>query len=415
MIELKFLGGANEVGRSSVLAQSGDERFLFDYGISVQSGEIPVTPKLPLTAMFITHAHVDHSGLIPELYKRGWKGNVFGTGPTQGLSNMLLEDSIKVQKKRGQIPHFHPMHIKVMNSYWKAVNYNKLIKFKNSSARFLDAGHIPGSSSVVLETGGKKILYTGDIKFSDTRLLKGSNIMNEKTDILIMESTYHYKNHPARKELEDNFREVVQNTVYNNGIALVPAFAVGRTQEIISILSDLGFPIYMDGMGIEATDIMLNYPNFLKDPKKLGKAFGRAFRVKRTKDRKEALSKPCIVVSTAGMLNGGPIGYYIKRLYDREDCSLILTGYQVEGTVGRALVDTGRYMHEGIDAKLKMPFQLMDFSAHCGRDSLIELVKKTNPEKVFVMHGGETPKFALELKELGFDAYAPESGDSFKV
>ena len=115
------------------------------------------------------------------------------------------------------------------------------------------------------------------------------------------------------------------------------------------------------------------------------------------------------------MLNGGPIGYYIKRLYDREDCSLILTGYQVEGTVGRALVDTGRYMHEGIDVKLNIPFHFMDFSAHCGKDSLIELVRKTNPEKVFVMHGGDTPEFALELKELGFDATAPENGDSFKV
>lgn len=415
MIELSFLGGGNEVGRSSVLAQSGSERFLFDYGISVQTGATPLKPKMPLTAMFITHAHVDHSGLMPELYKRGWKGSIFGTGPTHGLSTMLLKDSIKVQKKRGQIPHFHPMHIKVMNSYWKTVDYKKPVRFKNSTAQFLDAGHIPGSSSVILETGGKRILYTGDIKFSDTHLLRGSKIMKEDVDILIMESTYYYKNHPDRRELEDKLREVIQDTVYNNGIVLLPAFAVGRTQEIISIISDLGFPVYMDGMGIEATDIILKYPGFLQNPKKLGKAFGRAIKVNRTKDRKEALSRPCVVVSTAGMLNGGPIGYYIKRLYDREDCSLVLTGYQVEGTVGRVLMDTGRYTHEGIDAKLRMPFQMMDLSAHCGRDSLMELVKKTNPEKVFVMHGGETHGFATELKELGFDATAPENGDRFRV
>jgi putative mRNA 3-end processing factor len=415
MIELNFLGGGNEVGRSAVLIESEKERFLFDYGIEVQDGSTPIRAEFPLTAMLISHAHVDHSGLMPELYMRGWRGNIYGTGPTQGISRMLLEDSIKVQKKKGQTPHFQKMYIKTMNSFWKTVGYGEPINFKNSSVRFLDAGHIPGSAAPLLETGGKKILYTGDIKFSDTMLVNGSKIHKENIDIMIMESTYRYKDHPERKELENNLRELAQNILYNNGTLLIPAFAVGRTQEMLLILHDLGFPIYMDGMGIGATDIMLNYPKFLRDPKNLRKAFSKARKVGSNKDRKEALKNPCIVISTAGMMSGGPIGYYVKNLYQREDCALALTGYQVKGTVGNILMNTGRYVHEGVDAKLKMPYSLMDFSAHCGRSSLLNLVKNTNPEKVFVMHGDGTPEFAEELNGMGFDAVAPENGDKFKI
>lgn len=415
MIELTLLGGGNEVGRSAILLEANKERFLFDYGIDVQTGGPPIRPEFPLTAMFISHAHIDHSGMLPELYKRGWKGNIYGTAATQGLCKLLLEDSVKVQKKKGQIPHYQPDHIKIMNSFWKNLDYNKTVRFRNSSVRFLDAGHIPGSASPLLEAGGKRILYTGDLKFSDTRLIKGTKIWKEDIDILIMESTYHYKNHPDRKSLEDDLKELIQNTVYNNGIVLLPSFAVGRTQELLSIVHDLGFPVFLDGMGIEAAEIILNYPKFLRDPKKLRKAFGKARKIMKSRDRKEVLNNPCIVISTAGMLSGGPIGYYIKRLYQREDCAMVLTGYQVEGTVGRRVMDTGRYVNEGLDVKLSMPFHFMDFSAHCGRDGLINLVKKTNPEKVFVVHGDGTPEFAEELRGMGFDAYAPANGEKIRI
>jgi putative mRNA 3-end processing factor len=397
MSELTFLGGGNEVGRIAVLAECGNDRFLLDYGIDVQTGEPPIRPEFPLTAMFISHAHVDHSGMMPELYRRGWKGSVFGTAATQGICRLLLEDSVKVQKKKGQTPHYHPMHIKIMNGHWKTIGYNKPVSFRNSTVRLLDAGHIPGSSSPLIETGGKRILYTGDL------------------DVLIMESTYHYKNHPDREALEDDLRELVQNTIYNNGTVLLPAFAVGRTQELLLILHDLGFPVFVDGMGIGATEIMLNHPEFLREPRKLGKAFGRARKVRSNRDRKEALKDPSIVISTAGMLSGGPIGYYIKHLHEREDCVMVMTGYQVEGTVGRRLLDTGRYVNEGIDVKPRMRIQFMDFSAHCGRDGLINLVRKTNPEKVIVMHGDATPEFAKELGGMGFDARAPKNGEKVRI
>lgn len=415
MTAITILGSGNEVGRSAVIVDTNSDRFLLDYGLEVQDTTVPIKPNFPLTAMFITHAHVDHSGMIPELYKRGWDGNVYGTPATFGIVNLLLKDSIKVQRKRGEIPHFLHEHIKIMNKYWKMLDYNRPVKFKNSTVKLLSAGHIPGSSCPLLETGKKRILYTGDLKMTDTRLINGSDVWKEDVDVLVMESTYHYKNHPDRKKLEDDLKEIVQNTVHNNGTVLIPSFAVGRTQELLSILHDLNIPIYLDGMGIEATEIMLNYPKYLRDPKKLRNAFSRAIKVSKSSYRKEALNNPCIVISTAGMLNGGPIGYYIKRLHQREDCALVLTGYQVEGTVGRRVMEEGRYVNEGIDVKPKMPIHTMDFSAHCGRDGLLKLVKKTNPEKVIVVHGDGTPKFAEELRGMGFDAYAPKNGDKIKV
>lgn len=415
MVDITLLGAGNEVGRAAVLIKAEKDRFLFDYGLEVQDSATPIQPELPLTAMFISHAHIDHSGMIPELYKRGWHGNVYGTPATFGITNLLLQDSIKVQRKRGEDPHFLKEHIVMMNKHWKLIDYNRKVKFNNSTVKLLSAGHIPGSSSVLLETGKKRILYTGDVKFTDTRLIKKSEITKEKVDVLIMESTYHYKNHPDRKKLEDELRSVVQNTVYNNGTVLIPSFAVGRTQELLSILNDLGFPIYLDGMGIEATEIMLRYPKYLRDPIKLRKAFSRARKVSKGRHRQEALKHPCIVISTAGMMNGGPIGFYIKHLHDREDCALILTGYQVEGTVGRRVMEEGRYVNEGINVKPKMPIHVMDFSAHAGRDGLLNLVKKTNPEKVIVVHGDGTPEFAEELKGMGFDAQAPKNGDRIKV
>jgi putative mRNA 3-end processing factor len=415
MVELNFLGGGNEVGRAAVLIRAGRDRLLLDYGIDVQKGDVPMAPGFPLSGVFVTHAHIDHSGLLPELYKRGWNGHVYGTGATFGLCGLLLKDSMKVQKKRGENPAFLAGHIETMNRLWKKLDYNKQVKFMDSSVRLLDAGHIPGSACPLLETEGKRILYTGDIKFVDTRLVKGSGIWNEDLDVLITESTYHYRNHPDRKELEDNLREIAQNTVYNNGTLLIPSFSVGRTQEILLILHDLGFPIFMDGMGIEATEIILNYPKFLRNAKELRKAFSRARKIRKSKDRKDAVNTPCVIISTAGMLNGGPIGYYMKHLHGKENCALVLTGYQVEGTVGRKLIDTGRYVNEGIDVRPKMPITFMDFSAHCGRDNLIKLVKKTNPGKVFLVHGDGTPGFAEELRGMGFDAHAVVNGEKIRI
>jgi putative mRNA 3-end processing factor len=415
MIEIKFLGGAREVGRLAIQVDTKTEKHLFDYGVDVQDGLIPQKPDKAQNAVFLSHAHLDHCGFIPNLYKSGYSGSVYSTPVSLDLCSLLLKDSLKVQEKRGLTPQFLNHDIKEFERFARGLEYRKRLELGNSVIELYDAGHVPGSASILMESQNKRILYTGDIKFSETKLLRGADTSYRNIDTLICESTYFYKNHPDRKSLTDKLREIAQHTVYNNGILLLPCFAIGRAQEMLLNLHDLGFPIYMDGMCIRATKIILLHKNSVKDGNKLRKAFSKAHKISRSSERKRAIKKPCIIIATSGMLNGGPITYYIKKLHKREDCCMVLSGYQVEGTVGRKLLDTGKYVNEGLDVKPKMPVHFMDLSAHCGRDSLIRFLEKTNPEKVLPVHSDRTEDFAKELKAKGFDAHAPRNGEMVRI
>jgi putative mRNA 3-end processing factor len=415
MVEIRFLGGAREVGRSAVQLNAGSDSFLFDYGLEVQHGDVPMKPRLPLSGVFISHAHIDHSGMAPQLYRMGYGGSVYTTRATAPIMEILLKDSIKVQKKRGEQPHFLPSDIQKAMHLGKMPGYGEPVRFKSSAVTLLDAGHIPGAAGILLESQGKRVLYTGDIKFIETRLVRGARMDVKGLDALICESTYSYKDHPDRAALEDRLRELAQETVYNNGFLILPSFAVGRTQELLMVLHDLGFPIHVDGMGIEVAEAMLQHPESVRDSRLLQRAFSRAHKVMNFRDRNKVLEKPGIIICTAGMLNGGPVSYYIKKLHDRENCTLALTGFMVEGTVGRRLLDTGRYVNEGLDVKPRMKMEFMDFSAHTSRTPLIDFFRRTKPRKVFLVHGDRTQEFSRELQGMGIDAHAPKNGESVKV
>jgi putative mRNA 3-end processing factor len=415
MVEIRFLGACKEVGRSGVQLSSGEDSFLFDYGYEVQHGHVPIEPRLPLSGVFISHAHIDHSGMVPQLYRMGYQGSVYTTKATAAIMEILLHDSLKVQKKRGEQTHFLPKDIERTMRLNKNPGYGKPVGFKDSKVTLLDAGHIPGASSILLETKGKKVLYTGDIKFVETKLVRGASIDVNGLDALITESTYSYKDHPDRNKLADRLREMCQETVYNNGFIVIPSFAVGRTQELLILLHDLGFPIHVDGMGIEVSEIMLQNPKSLRDSKLLQRAFGRAHKVYNFKERKSVLDKPGIIICTAGMMNGGPVSYYVKKLYNRENCTIALSGYQVEGTVGRHLLDTGRYVNEGLDVEPRMKVEFLDFSAHSDRSHIISYIKRVKPKQIYLMHGDRTTEFAKELQGMGIDAHAPKNGDTVKV
>ncbi|MEM5797765.1 MAG: MBL fold metallo-hydrolase, partial [Candidatus Aenigmatarchaeota archaeon] len=308
-----FLGGANEVGRQAILIDVG-ERFLFDYGVNVQTMAHPIEAPLPIKAIFLSHAHLDHSGHLPCLYKRGCNAELFLTPTTYELSLILLKDSIKVQKKKGMIPHYSYDDIERMQEFVYPIFYKQKVEFDNASFEFRDAGHISGSAAILMETNRKKILFTGDIKFEPTRLLDGADQDFENIDILISETTYSYKNHPNRKQLTEQLKKDIRATIEAGGIVILPCFAVGRTQEMLIILAEMDMPFWVDGMGIEATFIVLNHPESQKNPVVLKQAFDRARKVRKPADRATAISRPGIIVASAGMLQGGPIHWYLKRL-----------------------------------------------------------------------------------------------------
>ncbi|NOX71588.1 MAG: MBL fold metallo-hydrolase [Candidatus Micrarchaeota archaeon] len=416
MIDIRVLGSGREVGRSAILIDTGTEKLLFDYGIEVQDMGVPKMPPLNLDGVFISHAHLDHSGLAPQLYAAGYEGRTFMTSATRDISYELLKDSLHVQKKKGIRPHFLPAHINVMEENTKIIENGEGVSIGKSKISLESSGHIPGSSQTILETKNDKLLYTADIKFIDTQLMSGAHTEFDDVKTIISESTYSYTDHPDRKSLEDRLREIAQETLYNNGILLLPAFAVGRTQELLLILSDLGFPIVMDGMGIEITEKILMHPDSIRDADKLASAFSEAGKARRDSQRASVLQEPCIIITTSGMMNGGPISYYMKHLHKRKDCAIVQTGFQVEGTVGRVFKDTGRYVTNGLDVNSHMKYDFLDFSAHTDRSHLIEFYKKLNPENIVLVHGDHAEDFAAELREEhGFNASAPANGEKINV
>lgn len=414
MVTIKGLGSFREVGRSSVLVE-GTKRFLLDYGLNVQDMSQPIAPPEDLDAVFLSHAHLDHSTLIPTLYKRGYKGPTYATAATIDLAHLMLEDAAKVQEKRGLQPLFQPHDIDLFLEKSEPRHFQEEFTVGNATVSLHNAGHVPGSSMVLIELDGKRILYTGDAKFQDTALMRGAASKFKDIDLLICESTYTQKDHPDRKELQKELLQHVQDVVSNHGIVLLPAFAVGRSQELLQIIGSAGVPYYMDGMGKTATSLILHHPETLRDFPALKRAFGKAKKIRKHWERFKLLGKPGVVITTAGMLNGGPISLYIKKLHKREECSLYMSGYQVEGTVGRMLQDTGRYVNEGIDVKPKMSVMFRDWSAHAGRTGILNFINKINPKTVVFNHGSDCEKFATEVTAMGFQAHAPANGERLVV
>ncbi len=423
MSSLKFLGGCREVGRSAVLLDTGAEKILFDYGIKLSDPEAedgvgrPEKANLNLDGVLLSHCHLDHSGLIPRLYNRGYHGSVYSTATTFDLSKTLWEDSIKIAHMEGRELDFLDSDLKEVERNHRRVTYGQTVPLGGCDVSVYDAGHVPGSTSFFVDTGDKTILYTGDMNTIDTRLMKGANPNYPNVDVLITETTYSDIDHSPRKELEENFIEKVKERLAKDGVVIVPSFAIGRSQEMLLVLREHGIkaPVYLDGMSVEATKKILRYPEFLRYPDELKKAYHDARTPGDDDDRKEALEGPSVIVTTAGMLGGGPFAYYIKEIYDEENCSILMTGYQVEGTAGRKLLDTGLYRPDTLDLDVKCYYELFDFSAHVGRTELFDYIEQVDPEKVVAMHGEKAQEFVEDLKKRGYEGVAPEKGERVDI
>jgi putative mRNA 3-end processing factor len=229
-----------------------------------------------------------------------------------------------------------------------------------------------------LNFDGQTLLYTGDYKTTDSRLLKKADIALPKVDTLITESTYAYRDHPDRKSQEMQLVETIKNTLAVDGICLVAGFAVGRLDEILLTLDSYGidYPVYIDGMAKKAITIINQQKSLMKEPNALDKALKKAEYVADERMRRKIIREPCVILTTSGMLSGGPIVYYIKKLYDKPDCSIVLTGFQVEGTSGKVLLETGKFINKELNLDLKMFVKRLDFSAHLGRTDLFKFIEK---------------------------------------
>jgi len=418
-LQIRFLGGTREVGRNAIAVKTQKTQVLLDYGVMLnhEPGFPMHMPPKDVNAIILTHSHLDHSGAIPIFYIHG-KRPLYTNKLTSELSELLISDFIHLSSY--YLP-FEYLELKTMTRNSKHVDFNVEEKVGDIRFQLFNAGHIPGSAQVLIEAEGKRLLYTGDFNTQDTRLLKGAEMEYKDLDAVIIESTYAHEEHTERRELEKQFIADATDVVEMGGTVLVPAFGVGRSQEIACILAAHNFehPVTIDGMIRGANTIMMKHGQFLQDPKLLRDALDSAYWIEGWRDRRKAARKPGVIISTAGMLKGGPSVFYMSKIGKKARNAVFLVSYQIPGTPGRQLLDKGICVIDGKMRKVKARVGHFDFSSHCGASELKETVRKLNgtPE-IYVIHGaeGNCKNFAKWIKkELGLNASAPKTGDTFKA
>ena len=408
-ISFQFLGGANEVGSVALELAMDGTRFLCDYGYS--PAKPPRFPQRLTTTpdiLLLSHAHVDHSGMVPALCGRSDVG-ILATPPTQMLAELLAHDSLKVAKNEGYGLPYDRQDVKFTRECFDISGFGGSREVNGVEVRLRSAGHIPGATMFEID-GSRKLLFTGDINTVDTNLVRGTK--PRKCDILFVESTYAGREHPDRKDTEKRFLDSIEETVERGGRAVVPVFAVGRTQEVLMMLFRSDFDIWLDGMGQKVDMLLLEEPQFLRDPGLLRKAEGRANYVKGDYMRSKA-AKGEVIVTTGGMLDGGPVLTYLRLLKEDKKSKVFLTGYQVEGTNGRLLAEKGLIDLGDGPEKIAPSVEFFDFSAHCGHSELVEFVKGCGPEKVVLFHGDDRAKLAADLGD--FDVVIPRNMEKVRL
>ncbi len=427
-MKITFLGGAREVGRSAFLLEEEKSRVLLDYGVNIEEEEIPKAFPIPfkgyVDSVVLSHGHLDHSGAIPLLYRDSEPLTVM-TPPSVPIVELLIKDSLKIADINDKYLPFSENELKRMMRRVSSLKYEKQKRVSDGvNVKLHDAGHIIGSSMPELDFKGRKILYTGDFNLRQTRLHDPAfaDFKQGDIDVLITESTYADRIHPDRKELEKEFVQSCLDVLDAGGNVLVPAFALGRAQEVLMILDayDVPYPVYLDGMAKSIADIMLSYPEYVRDPDALQKALLDAKWVKHPSTRRKVFNEPSIVVSPAGMMQGGHVVSYMTSLLKKStNPAVFLTGYQVPGTPGNVLLEEKRFSVDNININCSgVNVKYFDFSAHADQADLHEMVKLTSPKLVIVVHGD--PDKAPVLKqwvedEVGIPALLPSVGDVIEV
>ncbi|HDI31739.1 MAG TPA: beta-CASP ribonuclease aCPSF1 [Thermofilum sp.] len=452
-IRIIGLGSFQEVGRSAILIQTPESNILLDIGIKPSSNtdelpylEVPEFDIEKLDAVIITHAHLDHCGALPYLYKYGYRGPVYMTEPTLHMMKLLQEDYLKISERdKRSVPYAQrDISEAVLHSY--TLNYGEVTDISpDTKLTLYPSGHILGSAIIHLHIGEGllNIVYTSDFKFARTALLDPANYKFPRVEVLIMESTYSGPNDvlPDRIETEMRFVEVISRTFRRGGVALIPVLAVGRAQEILYVLKKAmnrklipEVPIFIEGMIDEVAAIHTTFPEYLTNSvKELIYRDENPFTapnviILKGNNREEVINtRPCVILATSGMLTGGPVMEYLRLLAGDEKSSLIFVSYQVEGTLGnRILQGLRKLTFTSEDGKieireLKMEVHRIEgFSGHSDRRQLMGYLKHITPRprKVILNHG-EASKIRefrkLVEKAFGYEVYVPQNLETLRV
>jgi putative mRNA 3-end processing factor len=410
-MELQFLGGASEIGSLGLVVRDAGRTVLFDYGLT--PSDPPTYPRpLPsqIDALFVSHSHLDHTGMTP-LVSRLPKTRVVATPITTAVTEILARDNLKVARLEGYMPPYLADDITALRGRFFEAERRGTYRHHGLEVDLTPAGHIPGAS-MFLYRGAKDLLFTGDVLRIPTPLVPKAEPV--ECDVIVIESTYAGREHPDRKETERRFRDKVAETVERGGQAIVPAFAVGRAQEVVLALASSGFDVWLDGMARRVNSVYLRHPEALADGRRFRQAIESIQVVDGPEQRRHAAREAEVIVTTGGMLDGGPVLSYIGERYTDPKSAILLTGFQVEGSNGRQLLDAGTLTVDGVTLRPECEVMKFDFSAHAGHTDLVEIVRESQAEKVVLMHGDHRPALAEALQDE-FEVLQPENGHRFEV
>lgn len=410
-MDLEFLGGCGEVGRSAVLVNG---RLLVDFGMKPgRPPQFPVDTPEP-DAVIASHGHLDHVGVLPLLLAGTHRPSMHMTPPTRELTRVLCQDTLDLYGGRYDCP-FTQEEVATLGEVTRDHGYQDTFSAAGHDVTFFNAGHIPGSAHVLIDDGETRLLYTGDYHTVDQRLVSASSA-RPPADVVITESTYVNTRHPPREEMESRFVEWVRSTRWDGGTVIVPAFAIGRTQELLLVCAAHDIPCYVDGMGIDVSSIFQQYPEYIRSPSMLSRAVSRARKVTGGETQRSRIShQNNVIITTAGMLTGGPVMAYLPQMYADPTNTIILTGYQVTGTPGRELVETGSVSLNDRFYQVSARVEQLDFSAHADHDGLTAFLSNYEDSTILVAHGDQCDSFADELQQDGYTAVAPTNGDTLTL
>ena len=425
-VRITTLGGCREVGRSCMLLSTPESRIIIDCGVNVGSDDsatpylyVPeVYPLNQIDAVVLTHAHLDHAGLVPMLFKYGYEGPIYCTPPTRDLAVLLQLDYIEIAGREGKRLPYDSAMVREALKHTITLNYGDVTDIApDTKLTMHNAGHILGSSIAHFHIGDGlyNVAFTGDQKFERTRLFDPAVCNFPRLETLVTEATYGGTNsiQPSRKEAEITLINVVKETINKGGKVIIPAFSVGRSQEVMVVLEEAirkkiidEVPVCLDGMIYEATAIHTTYPEYLNNDlrdlifhKGINPFLAQCFvKVESPKQRTEIIEgPPCVILATSGMLNGGPVLEYLKRLGPDEKNTLVIVGYQAEGTLGRRIQKGWKELPLSVEGKtqtvkINLEVTTVDgFSGHSDRQQLMEYMRRIYPKpgRVITNHGEE--------------------------